>query len=231
MMGENIIIQDDVEIGNNAVIGNNVVIFTGTKIGDSVSIQGNAVLGKQPKMSPISTVKADILEPLVIGDNCSINTSVVICAGSKLGNHVMLGDLATIREKCRVGNYTVVGQKVSIENEVRTGANTKIQTGAYITAYTEIEDHVFIAPMVITANDNFMGRTEKRLKLKKGPSVKYGARIGAGAILLPGITIGEEAFVAAGSIVTKDVPPYKLVMGNPARVVRDVPEEELLEHR
>ncbi len=102
---------------------------------------------------------------------------------------------------------------------------TKIQAEAYITAYSTLEEHVFIAPCVVTTNDNFMGRTEARHDLIAGPTIRRGARIGGGAILCPGIEIGEEAFVGAGAVVTKDVPPRVIVVGNPARVLRDVPDE------
>ena len=97
-----------------------------------------------------------------------------------------------------------------------------------MTAYSELEDDVFIAPCVVTTNDNFMGRTEKRLALMKGPTIRRGARIGGGAVLLPGIEIGEEAFVGAGAVVIRDVPPRAVMVGNPARQIREVPDEELL---
>jgi len=105
---------------------------------------------------------------------------------------------------------------------------TKIQAEAYITAYSTLEEHVFIAPGVVTTNDNFMGRTERRHALMKGPTIRRGARIGGGAILCPGVEIGEEAFVGAGAVVTKSVPPRALVVGNPARVLREVTSDELL---
>jgi acetyltransferase-like isoleucine patch superfamily enzyme len=108
---------------------------------------------------------------------------------------------------------------------------TKIQAHAYITAYSTLEEHVFIAPCVVTTNDDFMGRTERRRALVKGPTIRRGARIGGGAILLPGVEIGEEAFVGAGAVVTKHVEPRMLVVGNPARVMRAVPEDELLENQ
>jgi acetyltransferase-like isoleucine patch superfamily enzyme len=108
---------------------------------------------------------------------------------------------------------------------------TKIQAEAYITAYSTLEEHVFVAPCVVTTNDNFMGRTERRHELVEGPTIRRGARIGGGAILLPGVEIGEEAFVGAGAVVTKDVDARRVVVGNPARVMRPVPEDELLENQ
>ena len=82
---------------------------------------------------------------------------------------------------------------------------------------------------MVTTNDNFMGRTEKRHELVKGPTIRRGARVGGGAVLCPGIEIGEEAFVGADAVVTKDVPARAVVVGNPARAISDVPDEELLE--
>ena len=90
-----------------------------------------------------------------------------------------------------------------------------------MTAYSTLEEDVFVAPCVVTTNDNFMGRTEKRLELMKGPTIRRGARVGGGAILCPGVEVGEEAFVGAGAVVTKDVPPRTVVVGTPARVLRD----------
>jgi acetyltransferase-like isoleucine patch superfamily enzyme len=128
-----------------------------------------------------------------------------------------------------IGDDVVLGRGSLVENDTTVGAQTRIQADAYITAYTTIEEHVFVAPCVVTTNDNFMGRTEKRLELLRGPTIRRGARVGGGAVLCPGVEIGEEAFVGAGAVVTKDVPPRVIVVGNPARVLRPVPEDELLE--
>src|SRR5205085_9548996 len=102
---------------------------------------------------------------------------------------------------------------------------------AYITAYSTLEEDVFIAPCVATTNDNFMGRTERRHALVKGPTIRRGARVGGAAILCPGIEVGEEAFVGAGAVVVRDVPARAVVVGNPARQIREVPDEELLENQ
>jgi acetyltransferase-like isoleucine patch superfamily enzyme len=122
----------------------------------------------------------------------------------------------------------VVGRGAFVENDVVVGARTKIQANAYVTAYSTLEEDVFLAPCVVTTNDNFMGRTERRHGLRKGPTIRRGARIGGGAILLPGIEIGEEAFVGAGAVVLHDVPARAVMVGNPARQIREVRAEELL---
>jgi acetyltransferase-like isoleucine patch superfamily enzyme len=144
---------------------------------------------------------------------------------------VIVGDQACVRERVQLGDDVVVGRGSLIENDTSVGALTKIQAGAYITAYSVLEEEVFIAPCVVTTNDDFMGRTEERKALLKGPTIRRGARVGGGAMLCPGVEIGEEAFVGAGAVVTRDVPPRVVVVGSPARVLREVPERELLPER
>jgi acetyltransferase-like isoleucine patch superfamily enzyme len=211
-----------------AEIHPSAIVYEGTILGDGVKVLEGAVVGKQPTLSPRSTAKREPLAPATIGDGTIVSTGAIVFAGSTIGVRVILGDQSCVRERVEVGDDVVLGRGSYIENDTTVGALTKIQAEAYITAYSTLEDNVFIAPCVVTTNDNYMGRTEKRLALLKGPTIRRGARIGGGAILCPGIEIGEEAFVGAGAVVTKDVPPRKLVVGNPARVLRDVPDEELL---
>jgi UDP-2-acetamido-3-amino-2,3-dideoxy-glucuronate N-acetyltransferase len=208
--------------------GENVVIYPGTVIGDGCRIGDNVVLGKQPALSPRSTTKREELPPLELGEGTIVSTGSVVFAGTRIGARVILGDQSCVRERCVLGDDVVVGRGSLVENDTAIGARTKIQANAYVTAYSILEDDVFIAPCVVTTNDNFMGRTEQRHELRKGPTICRGARIGGGAVLLPGIEVGEEAFVGAGAVVVRNVPPRALVVGNPARQIRDVPEEELL---
>jgi len=200
-------------------------------LGEGVKILDGAVVGKQPTLSPRSTAKREDLPPAELGDGTIVSTGAVVFAGSRLGARVIVGDQACVRERVEVGDDVVIGRGSLVENDTTIGAMTKIQAEAYITAYSTLEDHVFVAPCVVTTNDNFMGRTERRHELIKGPTIRRGARIGGGAILLPGIEIGEEAFVGAGAVVTKDVERRMLVVGNPARVMRLVNEDELLENQ
>jgi acetyltransferase-like isoleucine patch superfamily enzyme len=207
------------------------IVYPGTRLGEGVKVLENAVVGKQPSLSPRSTAKREDLPPAEIGDGTIVSTGAVVFAGSKVGARVILGDQSCVRERVAVGDDVVIGRGTLVENDTTIGAMTKIQAEAYITAYSTLEEHVFVAPCVVTTNDNFMGRTERRHELIKGPTIRRGARIGGGAVLLPGIEIGEEAFVGAGAVVTKDVQARMVVVGNPARVMRGVPEEELLENQ
>jgi len=229
---KNVIIEDNVTIGVNCRLGYNVVIREGTIIGDNVRIDDNTVIGKYPMRASLSIFKEESnLPPAHIGRNCLIGSNTVIYIGSNISDHVLIADLASIRENTAIGEYTIIGRGVTIENYVKIGKRCKLESECYITAYSELEDYVFIAPGVVTSNDNFLGRTEERFKHFRGVTVKRGGRIGANAVILPGKIIGEDVLIAAGSVVTKDVPPRKVVMGSPARIIRDVPEEQLVENQ
>jgi acetyltransferase-like isoleucine patch superfamily enzyme len=203
-------------------------VYPGTVLGDGVKVLENAVVGKQPALSLRSTAKREPLPPAEIGDETIVSTGAIVFAGSRIGARVILGDQSCVRERVVIDDDVVLGRGSLVENDTTIGAMTRIQADAYITAYSTLEEHVFIAPCVVTTNDNFMGRTETRHELMKGPTIRRGARIGGGAVLCPGIEIGEEAFVGAGAVVTKDVPSRVTVVGNPARVLREVPNDELL---
>jgi acetyltransferase-like isoleucine patch superfamily enzyme len=214
-----------------AEIHPSAIVYPGTVLGDGVRVLENAVVGKQPTLSPRSTAKREPLEPAVIGDGSIVSTGAIVFAGTRVGARVIVGDQACIRERVELGDDVVVGRGSLVENDTTIGAMTKIQADAYITAYSTLEEHVFVAPCVVTTNDNWMGRTEARFGNVKGPTIRRGARIGGGAILCPAVEIGEEAFVGAGAVVTKDVAARVVVVGSPARVLRDVPDEELLENQ
>jgi acetyltransferase-like isoleucine patch superfamily enzyme len=203
-------------------------VYSGVELGDDVVIGDYAIVGKQPVLGPRSTAPREELPPLVVGDRARILAGAVVFAGSRLGEGVIVGDQACVRERCELAQEVVIGRGAFVENGVVVGARTKIQANAYVTAYSIVEEDVFIAPCVVTTNDNYMGRTEQRHAQRRGPTIRRGARVGGGAVLLPGIEVGEEAFVGAGAVVLADVAPRAVVVGNPARQIREVPPEELL---
>jgi len=209
-------------------IAETAIVYPGTVVGEGCRILDYAVVGKQPTLSPRSTAAREELPPLELGPGTVVSTGAVVFAGTSVGERVIVGDQSCVRERCTIGDDVVIGRGALVENDTAVGTRSKIQADAYVTAYSTLEDDVFIAPCVVTANDNFMGRTEKRHALRKGPTIRRGARIGGAAILLPGIEIGEEAFIGAGAVVLKDVPARAVMVGNPARQIREVPDEELL---
>ncbi|HLJ90382.1 MAG TPA: DapH/DapD/GlmU-related protein [Candidatus Angelobacter sp.] len=228
----NTVVHENAQIGANCRIGSGVVIHPDTVIGDNVRIDDNTVVGKLPMKAALSAVTTEqTLSPCVVASDCMIGALVVIYRGCVLQNKVMVADMASLRENVEIGELTIVGRGVTVENKVRVGSRCKLETEAYITALSEIGDGCFIAPEVTFTNDNFLGRTKERFKFHKGVTMKRGARIGANVTVLPGLTLGEDALVAAGSIVTRDVPARKVVMGTPAKVWRDVPPEQLLENQ
>lgn len=230
LIGEGCVIGPDVAIGAGCRIGNLVVIHAGTLIGDNVRIDDHASLGKLPmKAANSATTKEQELPPLTLGELCIVGTGVVLYRGATIGPKVLMADLSTVRENVTIGRGTIVGRGVTVENVCTIGRYCKLESESYITAYSTLEDRVFVAPGVITSNDNFVGRTEERFKHFKGVTVKKGGRIGAGTVILPGITIGEDALIAAGSVVTRDAPARMISLGKPAKPWRPVPEEQLLE--
>jgi acetyltransferase-like isoleucine patch superfamily enzyme len=199
-------------------------------LGDGVRVLENAVVGKQPSLGASSTARREPLPPARIGDGAIVSTGAIVFAGSSIGARCIVGDQSCIRERVTMADDCLLGRGSLIENDTTVGAGTRIQAEAYVTAYSTLEEDVFIAPCVVTTNDDFMGRTEKRKELMRGPTIRRSARVGGGAILCPGVEIGEEAFVGAGAVVTKDVPPRVVVVGSPARVLRDVHPDELREN-
>jgi UDP-2-acetamido-3-amino-2,3-dideoxy-glucuronate N-acetyltransferase len=223
-----LIISPTAQVGSGVTFGAHVVVHDGVVIGDGCTILDGAVLGKGPKLATSSTASRDELAPLVLGDGVVIGTQAIVFAGVRIGTGSIVADQAFVRERATIGTDTVVGRASGVENDVRVGDRVRIQSQTYVTAYSVIEDDVFFGPCAMTTNDNTMARHPKGTPLR-GATLRRACRIGGGAVLLPGVEIGEEAFVAAGAVVTTDVPARKVVIGVPARLVRDVPDEDLLE--
>ena len=215
-------------VGEGVTFGANVVVHDGVVIGDGCAIGDGAILGKSPRLGRRSTAPRTELEPLVLEAGVVIGAQAIVFAGSHIAAGSIVGDQAFVRERTTIGRETVVGRASGVDNDVRIGARVRIQSQGYVTAYSLIEDDVFFGPCAMTTNDSTMARHPKGQPLR-GATLRRACRVGGGAILLPGVEIGEEAFVAAGAVVTSAVAARKVVMGVPARMVRDVPDEDLLE--
>lgn len=223
------VLGKDVEVGEGVVFGANVVVHDGTVIGDGCVIEDNAVLGKVPKLARTSAAAGKAAPPpLRLGERVTVCAGAVVFAGARVGDRAILGDQSYVRERTAIGADTVIGRGSAIDNDVRIGERCKVQTMVYITAFSVLEDDVFVGPCATTTNDDTMSRHGKEYALR-GATLRRACRIGGGAVLTPGVVVGEEGFVAAGALVTRDVPPRGVVLGVPARVIRDVPDEDLLE--
>ena len=219
---------DGVAVGEGVLFGAHVVVHDGTQIGDGCVIEHGAVLGKSPRLARSSTASRDELPPLRIGERVTVCAGAVVYAGSEIGDEAIVGDQAQVRERTTIGDRTVIGRAAGVDNDVKIGDRVKIQSQVYVTAYSVVEDDVFLGPGASTTNDDTMSRHGPEYALR-GATIRRAARVGGSAVLVPGVEVGEEAFVAAGAVVTKDVPPRAFMVGVPARRVREVSDEELLE--
>lgn len=222
------VIHAGAQIGDGCAIGSAAVVHTGTSVGEGCVLEDGAVLGKRPRLRPGSSAAGGELWALVLDPEVTVCCGAVVYAGARIEHRAIIGDQVQVRERSVVGSASVVGRASCVDFDAVVGSRVLIQTGVYVTAGSVVEDDVFIGPGVVTTNDNAMGRHERGAPLL-GPRFRRACRVGGGAVLVPGVTIGEEAFVAAGALVTRDVGDRDVVMGAPARVVRKVGDEDLIE--
>jgi acetyltransferase-like isoleucine patch superfamily enzyme len=227
-IGAGAVIYADVRIGAGSRIGAGAVIHAGTELGERCLVEDNAVLGKRPRLREGSSAAGKAIGPLVLGADVTVCCGAVVYAGASIGERTIIGDQSQVREGARIGSRSVVGRASCIDFGAVVGSRVLIQTSVYVTGGSVVEDDVFIGPGVVTTNDHAMGRHAAGEPLL-GPIFRRACRVGGGAVLVPGVEIGEEAFVAAGALVAKDVAPRDVVLGVPARVVRRVPDEDLIE--
>jgi UDP-2-acetamido-3-amino-2,3-dideoxy-glucuronate N-acetyltransferase len=222
-----LLVGEGVELPEDATLGGNVVVHSGTALGAGIRLGDNCVVGKPTTLSARSSAPAGDPGTAWLGDGVTVGAGAVVLAGARIGERCVVADQAHVRERVEIGPDSVVGRAASIENDVRMGARVRLQTASYITAWSLVEDDVFVAPGVMLTNDPTAGRRSAGQELR-GAVLRRACRLGGGAVLLPDVEIGEEAFVGAGAVVTKDVPARAVVMGVPARVVRELGEEDLL---
>lgn len=217
------VIRHGVIIGNNVTIHPHVVIEPGVILGDNVEVFPGAYIGKEPKGPGLA--RRPSFEPWIkIGDNCNIGPHSVIYYEVEVGANTLIGDGASIREKCKIGFNCIISRHVTINYSASVGNYSKVMDGTHITGNCKVGNNVFIAPNVGMANDNALGKLSYDETAIIGPIIKDSASIGLGALLLPGVVIGENAVVGVGSVVTSDVPDTAVVMGVPARIKRYIVE-------
>lgn len=222
------LLGEGAQVGDGVRFGAYVVVHPGTVVGSGCEIGDHAVLGKPVRLSRHSTAPREAPAPLVLEADVTIGAGAIVLAGARLRAGSTVYEQAFVRERAEVGEGSVIGRGATVDNDVVVGARVRAQTGVYLTAYSLVEDDVFLGPGVTTTNDSTMSRHRPEPALR-GPVLRRACRVGGGVTLCPGVEIGEEAFVAAGAVVTRDVPPRGVAMGVPARVVREVGDEDLLE--
>jgi UDP-2-acetamido-3-amino-2,3-dideoxy-glucuronate N-acetyltransferase len=222
------VIHEGASVGAGSQIGSGAVIHAGTELGERCVVEDCAVLGKRPRLRAGSSAEGAQFGPLILREGVTVCCGAVVYAGASIEARAIIGDQTQIRERASIGPGSVVGRGSSIDFEAVVGARVRIQTGVYVTGGSIVEDDVFLGPGVFTTNDNTMARHGPEAPLE-GPVFRRACRVGGGAVLVPGVVIGEEAFVAAGALVTRDVGDREVVIGVPARVVRSVPDADLIE--
>lgn len=222
-----LVVGPAVLLPEDLVLGAHVVIHDGTRIAAGCAIHDAAVVGRRPTLAAHSAARGPA-EETVLDPGAVVCAQAVVLAGAHLGAGAIVGDQAHVRERARLGAGTVVGRGSAVDNDVSVGDRVRIQSLAYLTAFSEVEDDVFVGPGVTTTNDHTMARQPRDAPLR-GVRLRRACRVGGGAVIAPGVEVGEEAFVAAGAVVTRDVAARAVVMGVPARQVREVPDEDLLE--
>ena len=200
-------------------------IHGGSKIGKGTYIGENVIIGYpgRDEVELLKEGKLELVEGAIIGKNCILRDYGIIYSKATIGDNVRTGHHYLVRENSTVGSNTLIGTGVIIEDECKIGKNVSIQSKVYIPTYCVIEDDVFLGPNAVLTNDKRMGRGDWKLQ---GVTIRRGARIGANTTILPGLEVGRDAVVGGGSVVTRNVPEYTVVVGTPARKLKIVPEED-----
>lgn len=224
VLGAYSVVEPGVKIGRGCLIGHHVVLRRGTVIGNNVRIDDFAVVGRQPMCSCRSAATRPTRLPgAVIDSGAIIGSHTSVYAGCRIGCRALVADHAVIRENVQIGDETIVGCHAVVENGCQVGMGCKLETGAYLCAFSKVADGCFLAPYVVTTNDNELGRGQHTPQDLSGVQLEAGARVGAGAVVLPGRILRQNAVAGAGSVVTQNIPAGQVHVGCPARYLKDAP--------
>lgn len=180
-------------------------------------------LGDDCDVSPAATVghrHCEDASPPVLGDRATVRAGSIVYADVTIGDDFTTGHNVLVREDTAIGDDVVVGTNTVIDGTTTIGSHVSLQTGVYVPTNTDIGSEVFVGPKAVLTNDAYPIRKDFELE---GPTLEDHVSVGANATLLPGVTVGEGSFVAAGAVVTEDVPPETLAVGAPAEF-RSLPE-------
>lgn len=227
ILGDNIEIGENVTVKSGSIIGNNVILGKGTYVDYNVIIRNDVKIGKDAfigvrsilgeYLTDFTIERQNNVHPLIIGDNALIRSETIIYGDCVIGNNFQTGHRVTIRENSVIGHHVRVGTLSDIQGYCNIGNYVSMHSNVHIGQKSVIKDYAWIFPYVILTNDpnppseNLMGVV-----------IEEFAVVATGAVVLPGIVIGKDALVGAGSVVTKDVLPETIVVGNPAKNVGSV---------
>jgi acetyltransferase-like isoleucine patch superfamily enzyme len=164
------------------------------------------------------------------GENVRIGENVIIDPGCTIGNNVFIGNNTMIRSGVEIGDNSIIGHLVMIESDTKIGRRVTIQSQCHITKNAMIADRCFLGPMAMLINTRNISHGRDYDAILEGPNIKFGCRIGSGAIIMPGVTIGENVSVGAGAVVTRSIPDGEIWLGVPARFKGKTPKRELLKN-
>jgi acetyltransferase-like isoleucine patch superfamily enzyme len=186
-------------------------------LGDGSQLEDYCIVGVPPR----GTRDGELAT--TIGDGAVIRSHTVIYAGNVIGRNFQTGNKVNIRESNRIGDNVSVGTLSVVEHHVEIGDHVRIHTQAFIPEFSVLEEGCWIGPNVVLTNAKYPLSPGVKDQLA-GPVIRRGAKIGANATILPGVVVGEHALVGAGAVVVQDVPAGAVVVGNPARVIRQISE-------
>jgi acetyltransferase-like isoleucine patch superfamily enzyme len=227
LTNEPVKLGENISIGKNVKFGRNVILYDNVEIGDGSVIEHNCILGYDNLTHLRKDLEVERPWKTLIGEDVLFRPNSIAYAGCTIGNNTRISGGVVMREFTEIGSHSYLGNGTVVEGYTKIGNHVGIHTQVHITAKVLIEDKVFIAPLTVLSNGFRITWQRPHLDTKEeGAKIRFGARIAIGVCTLPGIEIGREAMVGVGAVVTKDVPPFKIVVGVPAKVVGDVPEEE-----
>ena len=192
-----------------------IQIFEKTTIGRNEILEGPCIIGKCPQGAKEGELETRI------GENCHLRPFTTVYAGNLIGNNFQTGQGASIREDNIIGDNVVIGTNTVLEFGNRIGNNVRVHSGCFLEMVT-IEDNVFVGPGTVFTDDPHPMNCPKYKECLGGATVKELAKIGGNCTILPGVTIGRNSLVGAGSVVVEDVPENCVVVGNPAKVIKTV---------